>query len=65
MAGQSERAAQLGDFSELAYINYDYYIFNSSEYENGTHTHTHVFVAHMANYVNDIKSEQNIKLRLR
>lgn len=40
MAGQSERAAQLGDFSELAYINYDYYIFNSSEYENGTHTHT-------------------------
>lgn len=60
MAGQSERAAQLGDFSELAYINYDYYIFNSSKYENGTHTHTH-----MANYVNDIKSEQNIKLKLR
>lgn len=59
MAGQSERAAQLGDFSELAYINYDYYIFNSSEYENGTHIH--MFVAHMANYVNDIKSEQNIK----
>lgn len=60
MAGQSERVAQLG--SELAYINYDYYIFNSSKYENGTHNHTY---AHMANYVNDIKSEQNIKLRLR
>lgn len=59
MAGQSERAAQLG--SELAYINYDYYIFNSSKYENGTHNHTHTH----GNYVNDIKSEQNIKLRLR
>lgn len=43
MAGQSERVAQLGDFSELAYINYDYYIFNSSKYENGTHNHTHTW----------------------